>query len=114
MIGFKTSTTYGITKCHPAELGQEFYQLCNRWQGIVDGKHVTVYAGALRHNPARGVLLMRSLPADSRRLGGRHCRIPPNCGALEIIEVRGNRLRVAMANGGDFWFEIPAALRQAA
>ena len=112
MISFKT--TYGIEKCHPNELAPEFYRMTNCWRGTLDGKHVTVFAGALRHNPDKGVLILRTLPADSRRIGGRQCTIPAGSGALEITEVRGNRLRIAMANGGCFWFELPASLRQVA
>ena len=112
MISFKT--TYGIQKCHPSELAPEFYRMTNCWRGSINGKHVSVYAGALRHNPAKGVLIMRTLPADTRRIGGRHCSIPADSGALEITEVRGNRLRIAMANGGCFWFELPQSLRQVA
>lgn len=114
MISFKTSAAYGIEKCHPAELAPEFYKMKNRWRGSIDGRLVSVYAGALRHNPTKGVLVLRTLPVDSRRLAGRHCPIPANSGALEIAEIRGNRLRIAMENGGSFWFELPAALRKVA
>ena len=113
MFGFKTANTYGIEKCHPSELAPEFYKMNNRWRGVIDGKHVTLYAGALRRNPEKGVLVLKTLPTDSRRIG-RHCSIPADCGMLEIVEVRGNRLRIAMSRGGSFWFEIPATLRQAA
>lgn len=112
MSSFKT--TYGIEKCHPSELAPDFYKMKSRWRGIVDGRHVAIYAGALRHNPAKGVLVMRTLPSDSRRIGGRHCSIPAESGALQIVEVRGNRLRITMDNGGSFWFEIPRTLRTAA
>ncbi len=115
MISFKKpGSSLGIEKCHPAELPVEFYSLTNRWSGVVDGRHLTVYAGALRHNPAKGVLVLRRLPADSKRIGGKHCMVPRDSGALEIVECRSNRLRIAMANGGHFWFELPHALRKAA
>ena|SRR5579872_3987605 len=112
MLNFKT--TYGIQKCHPAELAPDFYKMRNCWKGVVDGKQVIVYAGALRHNAAKGVLVMRTLPTDSRRIGGRHCVIPAGSGALQIVEVRASRLRISMEKGGSFWFEIPGALNKAA
>ena len=114
MIAFKKPSTHGIEKCHKSELPVEFYDLTNKWSGTVEGQHVTVYAGALRHNQAKGILVLRTLPRDSRRIGGKHCVVPQNCGALEIVESRGARLRIAMANGGFFWFEIPRTLRAAA
>ena len=97
----------GVEKCGPTELPAEFYRISNKWSGSVEGRHVTVYAGCLRHNPDKGVLVMRTLPLDSRRVAGRHCAVPHNAGALEIVESHGARLRIAMANGGSFWFEIP-------
>jgi hypothetical protein len=115
MISFKKSaSTQGIEKCHPAELAAEFYSLTNKWSGVIGGRHVSVYAGCLRHNQARGVLVLRTLPSDSRRISGKHCTVPQDGGALEIVESRGVRLRIAMAKGGSFWFEIPQGLRKAA
>lgn len=115
MIAFKKSaSTQGIEKCHPAELPPEFYALTNRWTGIVNGKHTTIFAGALRHNQTKGVLVLRSLPADSKRVGGRHCTVPANSGALRIVERQGNRLLISMQRGGYFWYDLPIALRQAA
>ena len=108
MMSFrKSAIVAGVEKCGPTELPTEFYRITNKWTGTVEGRHLTVYAGSLRHNPAKGVLVMRTLPLDSRRLSGRHCTVPHNGGALEIVESRGTRLRIAMANGGSFWFEIP-------
>ena len=112
MIRFKT--TYGIHKCHPNELAPEFYRMTNCWRGNIGGKHVTLYAGVMRHNPAKGVLVLRTLPSDSRRLSGRQCNVATNSGALEIVEVRGDRLCVAMANGGNFWVQVASAAQMAA
>ena len=115
MMSFrKSAMLVGVEKCGPTELVPEFYRITNKWSGTVEGRHVTVYAGSLRHNPAKGVLVMRTLPLDSRRVGGRHCTVPENGGALEIVESRGTRLRIEMANGGSFWFEIPRRVSLAA
>jgi hypothetical protein len=115
MISLKKSPPmHGVEKCHSTELPVEFYRLTNKWSGIVEGRHVTVYAGCLRHNPAKGVLVLRTLPTDSHRVSGKHCTVPQDGGVLEIVESRGTRLRIAMAKGGSFWYEIPVALRTAA
>jgi hypothetical protein len=115
MIEFRRrASTKGIEKCHPAELPAEFYRLTNRWSGSVNGKLTILYAGALRHNPAKGVLILRVLPDDSKRIAGKHCTVPTNRGALTILESRGNRLLIGMEQGGSFWFELPGALRRAA
>jgi hypothetical protein len=115
MIEFrKRASTKGIEKCHPAELPAEFYNLTNRWSGSVSGKLTIVYAGALRHNPSKGVLILRTLPDDSKRIAGKHCTVPANSGALTILESRANRLLIGLERGGSFWFEIPGALRRAA
>lgn len=115
MMSFrKPSVLAGVEKCGSTELPAEFYRIVNKWSGTVEGRHVTVYAGCLRHNPAKGVLVMRTLPLDSRRVGGRHCTVPQNAGALEVVESHGTRLRIAMASGGSFWFEIPRRDRLAA
>lgn len=115
MLSFKKSlTTQGIERCHRSELPAEFYSLVNKWSGIVAGRHVMVYAGSLTHNPGKGVLLARTLPSDSRRIGAKHLAVPSDCGALQIVESRGSRLRIAMARGGSFWFEVSPALRAAA
>ncbi|HXW51165.1 MAG TPA: hypothetical protein VEJ41_04170 [Candidatus Acidoferrales bacterium] len=115
MIEFRKRTaTKGIEKCHPAELPAEFYNVTNRWSGSVNGKLIIIYAGSLRHNPAKGVLVMRTLPDDSKRIAGKHCTVPTNRGSLFILESQGTRLLIGMADGGSFWFEIPNALRHAA
>jgi hypothetical protein len=115
MIQFrKAASMSNVERCGARELPPEFYRINNKWTGWVDGQRVTVYAGSLRHNPAKGVLVLRCLPHDSRRIGGKHCTVPQNGGALEIVECRGARLRVAMAKGGSFWFEVPRGLGVAA
>jgi hypothetical protein len=104
----------GIEKCHPSELPSEFYNLTNKWSGTIDGQRVIVYAGCMRHNRTKGVLVLRRLPADARHVSGKHCTVPEHGGVLEIIESRGTRLRIAMAKGGSFWFEIPGGYSEAA
>ena len=115
MISFKKFiSTHGIEKCQSAELPAEFYSLTSKWSGAVEGRRVTVYAGCLRHNPTKGILVLRTLPADSKRVSGKHCTVPENSGALEIVESNGSRLRIRSASGKQFWFEIPRTLRRAA
>jgi hypothetical protein len=110
----KPSRTTGIEKCHPSELPAEFYAVTNRWTGSVNGKLMVIYAGALRHNPSKGVLVMRVLPDDGKRIAGKHCTVPANGGALTILDRRHDSLLIGMANGGSFWFQIPTSLRRAA
>jgi hypothetical protein len=115
MIEFrKSGSTRGIERCHPAELPPEFYSLNNRWTGTVNGKLTIIYAGALRHNQAKGVLVMRTLPADLKRIAGKHLTVPTDRGALTILESRGNRLLIGSQDGGRFWFEVPGSLHAAA
>jgi hypothetical protein len=115
MISYKKFiSTHGIEKCHPAELPVQFYALTNKWSGTIDGRRVTVYAGCMRHNQTKGVLVLRTLPADSKRVSGKHCTVPENSGALEIVESDGSRLRIRSASGKQFWFQIPQTLRTAA
>lgn len=115
MISFQKPTSLrGVERCNSSELPAEFYRLTNKWSGMVEGRQVIVYAGSLRHNPDKGVLVLRTLPLDSRRIGGKHCTVPQDGGVLEIVESRGTQLRIAMAKGGSFWFEIPQGLRKAA
>jgi hypothetical protein len=115
MISFKKFiSTHGIEKCHSAELPAEFYSLTNKWSGSVDRQRVTVYAGCLRHNRLKGVLVLRTLPLDIRRVSGKHCTVPENSGPLEIVESNGSKLRIRSASGRQFWFEIPQTLRSAA
>jgi hypothetical protein len=114
MIEFRKASMKGIEKCNPAELPAEFYILSNRWTGVVNGKLTIVYAGALRHNPKKGVLVARTLPQDAKRIAGKHCSVPAGCGALTILESRGTRLLIGSDSGGRFWFEVPGSLRLAA
>jgi hypothetical protein len=115
MIEFrKSASTRGIEKCHPAELPPEFYCLTNRWTGSVRGKLTIVYAGSLRHNPERGVLIMRTLPNDSKRIAGKQLPVASTHGALTILGSRDGRLLIGSADGGRFWFAIPGSLRIAA
>jgi hypothetical protein len=51
----------------------------------VNGQHVTVFAGTLRGDPSKGVLLVRSSPKD----------LSP-----------GNRLKMLAENGDSIWFAL--------
>jgi hypothetical protein len=114
MLEFRKGSTRGIERCSPVELPAEFYSLTNRWTGTVNGKVTIVYAGALRHNPAKGVLVVRTLPMDAKRIAGKHCSLPTDGGALTILESRGSRLLIGCESGERFWFDVPGSLRAAA
>jgi len=98
----------GINACADDILAPDFYRFNSRWDGVVNGQRVTVFAGCLRGNPKQGVMLVRSLPKDEARKAGRHIDGPAGSGSLRLVGWAKNRLKVLAENGDSVWFEVPA------
>jgi hypothetical protein len=98
----------GISGCADDAVAPEFYRFNSRFDGIVNGQRVTVFAGSLRGDPLKGVLLVRALPADEGRRGGRHIGGPAGCGTLRLVGWTGTRLKTIASNGDAIWFDVPA------
>jgi len=96
----------GIAGCSDDAASPEFYRFNSRWDGIVHGQRVTVFAGSLRADPARGVLLVKAMPKDGNRRG-RHFDGPKGSGSLTLVGWAGGRLKLLAENGDSVWFEVP-------
>lgn len=101
------NTQHGISACPDDVVAPEIYRFNSRFDGVVRGQRVTVFAGSLRGDPRQGVLLVRVLPMDEGRRGGRHYSAPKGCGTLRLVGWSGDRLKLIARSGESIWFELP-------
>jgi hypothetical protein len=96
----------GISVCTDDAVAPEFYRFNSRWDGMLRGQRVTVFAGSLRGDPSKGVLLVHTLPKDTSRRYGRHVAGPADCGSLRLVGWSGNRLKLLAENGESIWYAL--------
>ena len=109
IVAIQMRTQNGIRGCAEGAPAPEIYRFNSRWDGIVRGQRVTVFAGSLASDPKRGVLLVKSMPADGARRG-RHFEGPPGAGTLRLVGWNGDTLKIIAENGQLVWFEVPSRL----
>lgn len=92
----------------------QYYIFENHWCGTVDEQTVTVFAGALKGRRSQGILVVRSMPKDVGRVGGRQFLGPRGGGVLRILDSQGSRLKVGTKCGGTFWFDASPSVQTSA
>ncbi len=92
----------------PAPLPADLFVTHNMWQDVVNGEHVTVYAGSERADPSQGmlVILVTSLDLQSHR--SETYRTPAKQGALRVVGTDGLRLTLSAAGGITIVFDLTA------
>ncbi len=90
----------------PSPLPAEVFVTHNAWQDLVDGHHVTVYAGSERGDPSQGVLVVfvTSLDLQTHRLG--LYRTPARVGALRVVAADAPRLTLVSTSGRLVAFDV--------
>ncbi len=75
----------------------------NGWYGLWDGNEVNLYAGALSNDPDQGVIvvLMRNAPEGNLPTPTKH-------GAVRVVSVQDNRMKLVSTDGTIYYFDIPS------
>jgi len=107
-MGQETIEKAGIAKCGHDAAEPAYYHFNSRFDGVIGGQRVTVFAGALRGDPTQGVLLVRALPADGKRRG-RQINGPAGAGTLKLVGSKNGRMQVLAQRGDSIWVDLPAA-----
>ena len=97
----------GIIASGLAPLPGAVYDFANQWHGNLNGRHVIVYAGALRRQPSQGVLVVTSFSLDGTAGAAPQVLTLPGSGAVRIASAAGTTLTVATASGRTLPFRVP-------
>jgi hypothetical protein len=91
--------------------GQEYKpsvaRINNRWQGIVDGEYVTIWAGAPTNDLEQGILFIWRTYAKREHSRGARYLTPEKAGSIRIVDVQANRLILSTEDGDVFYFDVP-------
>lgn len=98
----------GIIESGLAPLPGALYAIANQWHGNLNGRHVIVYAGALRRQPSVGVLVVSALSLDGTAGAAPQVLTLPGSGAARIASAAGTTLTVATASGRVLPFQVPS------
>jgi hypothetical protein len=99
----------GISAGGPVPFSGADYQITNQWQELVDGMHVSVYAGAEGQDPAQGVLVVFATASNFSTQTAHTWLAPAHAGALRITAAHGHVLTLASASGTQFTFAATPA-----
>ena len=97
----------GIFEGQGQEYRRSVYLINNRWQGVVDGEYVTIWAGALTKTPDQGILLIWRTYANRDHSRDARYLTPEKAGSIRIAEVQANRLILNTEDGHVFYFDVP-------
>ncbi len=74
----------------------------NAWQEKINDEYVTVFAGAMRADPDKGVLIIQAEgPLTSKFI------YLPGAGSVKISDFKGNQLVLQSKNKGVFYYDVP-------
>lgn len=80
----------------------------NRWQEILDGQHVIVYAGSVKSDSSQGVILVWEVSPDFSNSVDNVYPSPVTDGPLQIVAVDNLRLVLETQNGLTLYFDVPS------
>lgn len=101
----------GITQSGLAPLPGSIYDIHNQYQNLINDRHVAIYAGALRADPAQGVLVVINRGLDPSLVSAPQVyRMGNRQGALEIMAVTRGMLVLRSSAGASFVFPLTKAL----
>lgn len=93
----------GIIQSGLSPLPSEEFAITNQWQGVVDGIHVNVFAGASRTDGTQGVLVVMRTSASFVPLGTTMVSVPTNTGALHIESASVSNVLTVQSTSGQSW-----------
>jgi len=80
--------------------------IINRWQALVDGQNIQVYAGSTGQNPASGVVVVMVTSPDRTQTTSQLYPAPSGTGPLTITAENGLDLTLQAQNGQQFNFDL--------
>jgi hypothetical protein len=84
-------------------------RLLNAWQGQVDGRLVTVYAGARAGDSAQGVVVVVALErGDTARFSQHALATPSRRGAVRVVAANAPLVTVQATSGATFALDVTA------
>ncbi len=112
-LGFRLSEQWrsGVIDSGLAPLSGSVYDLKNQYQNLIAGRHVSIFAGALRSDPSQGIIVILNRGIDPSLVSSPQTyRIGNHQGAVQIVAAQGALLRLRASSGALFTFPIIHAL----
>jgi hypothetical protein len=82
-------------------------RLLNAWQGAVDGRLVTVYAGARAGDSAQGVVVVVALErGNTARFSQRALATPSRSGAVRVVTAHAPLVTLRATSGATFTLDV--------
>lgn len=98
----------GIIQSGQATFPRGMYTINNRWQDVVGGQHLQVFAGADGTNPAQGIVIVQTVSLDLQTINDMVYKAPTQNGALRVVAANGTRLTLTTTNGQSVVFDAVA------
>lgn len=97
----------GIIQSGQVPFPGDVYNITNQWQEVVNGKHLSVYAGSEGQNASQGLLLVTTLSLELHTSTGPGVYLAPSpIGALRITAANGQHLTLTSSTSQRFTPEI--------
>src|SRR6266536_3168684 len=81
------------------------YEFENQWGEESGSEALAVYAGAVRHDPSQGIVVV--LMAKIRTGKDGYYPTPTRAGSVRVVGAVGERLRLMATSGAQFVFDVP-------
>jgi len=98
----------GIIQSDQATFPRGMYTINNRWQDVISGQHLQVFAGADGTNPAQGIVIVQTVSLDLQTINDMVYKAPTQNGALRVVAANGTRLMLTTTNGQSVVFDAVA------
>ena len=98
----------GIFEGQAGEFKPSQAKIQNRWQGIVNGDYVIVFAGSLGSDSEQGIIYVQQISSNKRSTTWTSYPTPERRGSVRIVQAEIFRLVLDTGNGNTFYFDVPA------
>lgn len=98
----------GIFEGQAGEFKPSQAKIQNRWQGIVNGDYVIVFAGSLANDSEQGIVYIQQISSDKRSTTWTSYPTPEKSGAVHIVQAETFRLVLNTDGGNTLYFDVPA------
>jgi len=98
----------GIFEGQAGEFKPSQAKIQNRWQGIVNGDYVIVFAGSLGNDSEQGIVYVQRISSDKRSTTWTSYPTPEKLGPVRIVQAETFRLVLDTDGGNTLYFDVPA------
>jgi type II secretory pathway pseudopilin PulG len=95
----------GILQTSLSPFPPDAYTIQNHYQALVNGQHLSVFAGSLANDPFQGVVIRLTLSLDLQHSSTKVFQTADRVGSLHVAQVSGAILTLTSSTGAAFQFD---------